>query len=572
MISERHHCFAASCLAIALGAVSLTGCQLEGNLNELAKEFGNPDKDNFEAPGKRLSKGEYSYPSIEGNSSSGAFITALRADNHLTIVSYETLERCAVGPVRAYRSPSRKDTENMSASASDILMPVVLAATDDAPAMLVFSDLQCKLSEVNLETTALPLSDTFPAAGGLLAQDAVDGVWYLDPHTGEKNQVADNAIAIANDSRVLFIDGPDNSRWMLTVEGGEVVGRDSSFDEVFRAGTDIDGVIHHKSASGSAVLLARNTSGGYVSIPLDAPEEVTAIADRVCSLKVYDGAGATRQMTWVDCESKDLFLYDFETEQTTSLASGIKGYRIVDQTDDGPLVLYLERDDSDDSESGPLYARWGNADPVFLGEKGNIRMTWVDKKGTQRPLVDWDADARTGTLRYAAPGSDLKDVAKGVVYVSSLGLISSYDGSNGKFSRLDKAKLTLVHEHVHPRGLRLDPDETRERLLMAANLNEEGAELTLVSGDTTVQKLIDNAIVDSYAFSLNANLVSVLTDADEDNPRIGTLQMVHIDRPVSQVIATGVLHALETTWPESGILYAAPAADDPGIYFAKATR
>jgi hypothetical protein len=551
--------------------MSLVGCKLEGNLNELAKELGNPDKDNFESPGTRLAKGAYAYPAIEGNSSSGAFITALRDGNHLAIVDYDTHKGCAVGPVRAYRSPARKDTENSGASAADILMPVILAATDDKPVTLVFSDLKCRLSTTTLETAALPLSDTFPADGGFLTQDSAGGVWHLDPRKDVKKRVAEGALPVASDSLVLFIDGPEGDRWMLTLEAGEIVGRDSKFKEVFRAGQDIAGFIHHKDASGSAVLVSRTTSGAYVSIPLEAPDAVTSIAERVCTLKIYDGKSA-RQMMWIDCENKDLMLYDFATEKTTTVASKTKNYRIIDQTDKGPLVLYLEVDGDDSTEWGPLYARWGTDAPVFLGENGNLRMTWLDTKGTQRPLVDWDAEARTGTLKYAAPGDDLKNVAKGVVYVSSLGVISNYDGSNGTFSRLDKTKLTLVHERVHPKGLRLDPDKTRERLLMSANVDEDGAELTLVSGETTVQKLIDHAIVDSYGFSLNTNLVSVLTDADEDDGRIGTLQMVHIDRPVSQVISTGVLHALETTWPEPGLLYAAPAAEDPGLYFAKATR
>lgn len=571
MISERHHWFAKLCLALAFTSTSLVGCKLEGNLNELAKELGNPDKDNFESPGTRLAKGSFAYPAIEGNSSSGAFITALRDGNLLSIVNYETRKGCTVGPIRAYRSPARKDTENSSASAADILMPVILAATEDAPAKLVFSDLQCRVTDTTLDTLYLPLNDTFPAEGGFLAQDTTGGVWHLDPRTGTHVAVATNAIAIANDSLVLFVDGPQGDRWMLTVEAGEIVGRDSKFEEVFRAANDVDALIHHKDASGVALLLARKTSGTYVSIPLTEPSEVTTIAERVCKPKVYDGKNA-RQMTWMDCETKDLRRYDFASEATTTLASDIKEYRIVDQTDGGPLVLYLERDAIDSSEYGPLYARWGTDDPVFLGENGNLRMSWVDLKGTQRPLVDWDAEARTGTLKYAAPGNDLKNVAKGVVYVSSLGIIANYDGVNGEFSRLDKNKLTLVHDHVHPKGLRLDSDKTRERLLMAANVDDDGAELTLVSGETSVQKLIDHAIVDSYGFSLNSNLVSVLTDADEDDRRIGTLQMVHIDRPVSQVISTGVLHALETTWPEPGILYAAPGADDPGLYFAKATR
>ncbi len=571
MNSERPLWFAASCSCLALAATSLLGCQLEGNLNELAKELGNPDKDNFEVPGRRLAKGNYSWPRIEGNSSSGAFITALNADNELTIVSYETREKCEVGPVRTYRTPARQDTENMSATAADILTPVVLAATETEPAKLVFADLTCKLSDVTLETTALPLSDSFPAAGGFLAQDAEGGVWHLDPRKGTKKRIASNAAAIASDSRVVFVDGPDGRPWMLTVEAGEIVGRDSKFDEVLRTATDVDGIIYHKGGFGSAVVLAHTAGGVYLSIPLDAPDEAFTVAENACSPKVYDGKVA-RQLMWVDCDTKDLSLYDYETDDTTTVATAIKAYRIVDQTDDGPLVLYLEDDKSGDGDSGPLYGRWGSADPVFLGDQGNIRMTWVDKKGTQRPLVDWNAETRTGTLRYAAPGGDLKDVAKGVVYVSSLGVISSYDGTNGKFSRLEKNKLTLVHENVHPKGLRLDPDETRERLLIAANVDEDGAELTLVSGQSSVQKLIDHAIVDSYAFSMNTNLVSALTDPDEDDPHLGTLQMVHIDRPVSQVISTGVRHALETTWPESGILYAAPGAEEPGLYFAKATR
>lgn len=569
LIYSRRHRFAASCLA----ALCISGCALEGNLNELAKELGNPDKDNFEAPGKLLVKGAYSSQGIEGNSSSGAFITALRSDDHLTIVSYETLSDCAVGPVRAYRSPARQDTENMSASAADILMPVILAKTEDAPERLVFSDLKCKLSDVTLDTGALPLSDTFAAAGGTLAQDAESGVWYLDPRAGKKELIAEGAITIANGGRVLFGESPEGSRWMFTVEGGEIVARDSNFKEVLRTGHDINGLIYHKDARGAAVLIASTGDKTYLSMPIETPDEATTIAERACSPKIYDGETA-RQFAWVDCDTATLMRYDYGENKVIQMADDVTSYRILDDTETGPLVMYVKQPDPEaDSEIGPLYARWGDDTAVFLGDNGHLRLSWADVKGAQRPLVDWDAKAKTGTLKYAAPGADLKDVAKGVVYVSSLGIISDYDGTNGKFSRLDKDKLTLVDKNVHPRGLRLDPDRERDRLLVSTNVTEDGAELVLVSGETSLKPLIDNAIVDYYGFSLNANLVSVLTDADPDDNRVGTLRMVNIERGVSQTISEGVFrNALETTWPESGILYSAPKADEPGLYFAKATR
>lgn len=568
LIFPRRHRFAASCLATLV----LGGCALEGNLNELAKELGNPDKDNFEAPGKLLVKGSYRSQGIEGNSSSGAFITALRSDNHLSIVSYDTLSDCAVGPVRAYRSPARKDTENMSAKAADILMPVILDGGDE-PDQLVFSDLNCKLSDVTLDTTSLPLSDTFAAKGGPLAQDAQAGVWYLDPRSGEKKLIADNAIPIASGSRVLFGEGPDGSRWMFTVEGGEVVGRDQNFKEVLRAGQDFDGLVYHKDARGAAVLIATREGNTFVSMPIEKPDEATTIAEHACSPKIYDGETA-RQFAWIDCDTATLMRYDYGEDKVIQIADDVTSYRIIDETDTGPLVMYVKQPDTEaDAEIGPLYARWGEANAVFLGENGHLRLSWADVKGTQRPLVDWDADKNTGTLKYAAPGADLEDVAKGVVYVSSLGIISDYDGTNGKFSRLDDDKLTLVHKHVYPRGLRLDPDRDRERLLVAANFGEAGAELLLVSGESSVTSLMDNAVVDYYSFSLNANLVSVLTDADPDDGNVGTLRVVNIERGVSQAISDGVFrNALETTWPESGLLYSAPKADEPGLYFAKATR
>src|SRR5690606_11912763 len=133
-----------------------------------------------------------------------------------------------------------------------------------------------------------------------------------------------------------------------------------------------------------------------------------------------------------------------------------------------PILLYLERDDSDDSNVGPLYARWGTETPSFLGERGNLKMSWISSSGTQRPVVDWSDDR--GTLKYGSVGKDLETVAKGVVHVSSVGVISEYDGQNGMFSRLSGANLTEVYDQVHANGMRSDPDT--ERVLLVADIED----------------------------------------------------------------------------------------------------
>lgn len=550
---------------------SLLGCELEGSLNGLAKELGNPEKDNFDTPGDLLLEGSYSYPSIEGNSSSGAFIASMSSEGYLTLVEFESKKSCKLGPLAAYRPPPRKDTENGSATPADILLPVLLRAGEDTPQRLAFSDLRCKKSSLTLDTPYFPLHDSFADNGSLVAQDAEGGVWQLDPRAGTKERVAENTIPLSGESRVLFAEGEDGSRRMYTVENGEIVGRNSKFKEVFRAATGIDGLIFHKDARGSAVLLARTMGSNWLSIPLADPESAVQIAENACLAKIYDGDTA-RQFFWVDCETFELRQYDFGTEKVTVWATNVRNYRVMNETDTGPLLMYLDREGAVDGDVGPLYAQWGEDSPVFLGENGNLRLSWVDRKGTQRPLVDWDVEGKVGTLKYAAPGKSLATVAKKVVYLSSLGVISDYDGSNGKFSRLTDDELTLVHEHVHSRGFQADPDKNRERLLVSANLDEDGAELTLISGTKSTLKVAEHAMVGNYGFSINASLISVLTDPDPELNNIGTLRMVNIERSTSQVISKGVLHALETTWPEEGILYSAPYAEVPGLYFARATR
>ena len=561
---------AGASVAIQCGtiALALVGCQLGSNLENLAKQIGNPDKETFDTPQLFL-EGEYRGLSIDGTSKTGPFITALRKDNHLVIMPFDSITECTVGPVRSYRPAMLKDADSRT---EDARIPFITRETEDTPEQLRFTNFACEVSDVSLDTNLLPLSDNFPKAGGVVAQSAAGELWHINPWTDKRKRVATNAAPISRDNRALFADGVGGKRWMFTLEDSEIVARDNEFSEVFRSGSGFDAFVHHQASDKSIVLVARRreampdsdkTVAHWFSLPLDAPDSERLVAQDACSMRVSNGTTG-RELLYSDCPTGDLRWYSYETDETETLAEGIKAYRMMGNGPDGPILLYLEHDDSDDSNVGPLYARWGTESPSFLGERGNLKMSWISSSGTQRPVVDWSDDR--GTLKYGSVGKDLKTVAKGVVHVSSVGVISEYDGQNGVFSRLSGANLTEVYDQVHANGMRSDPDT--ERVLLVADIEDGRGSLILVNGEKH-QILIDDVQPNAYQYAAAFPMVSVLNDYDDESGT-ATLRMVRTDRPQDIKIADGVRESLEIGWPEQGLLFSAPEGDPPGVYFAQA--
>ena len=354
---------------------------------------------------------------------------------------------------------------------------------------------------------------------------------------------------------------------------------DADFAEVFRSQDGVDSFLHHQSRDKSTVLLARRFEeveadesaeepnaeriARWYLLALDGAADETLVVENACSMRVMDGVSG-RELIYSDCSSGDLLWYSFENEETKLLASKVKAYRVMGNAADGPILMYLERDDSDDSNTGPLYARWGFESPSFLGEGGNLKLSWVSSSGTQRPVVDWKDG--TGTLKYGSVGKKLETLAKGVVHVSSAGVISEYDGENGVFSRLSGNELTKVHERVHADGMRADANA--DRVLLLTDYDDGYGSLVLVSGEQH-QLLAKTVQPNAYQYAVSFPMVSVLNDYDAKTGT-ATLRMVRTDRDQDLEIASGVRESLEIGWPKQGLLFSAPSADPPGIYFARA--
>src|SRR5690606_19042582 len=121
----------------------------------LAKELASPDKETFDTPQLFL-EGEYRSLSVDGTSKTGPFITALRGDNKLTILPFDSIKECLVGPVSAFRPAILKNSDS---SAEDARIPFIARKTDDAPDQLQFTNFHCEVSDVTLDTSMLPLND-----------------------------------------------------------------------------------------------------------------------------------------------------------------------------------------------------------------------------------------------------------------------------------------------------------------------------------------------------------------------------------------------------------------------------
>src|SRR5690606_25667876 len=147
----------------------------------------------------------------DGTSKTGPFITAVRKDDKLTILPFDSVKECSVGPVSAFRPAMLKDSDSSSA---DARIPFIARKTEDAPDQLQFTNSHCEVSDVTLDTSMLPLGDKFAKAGGIVAQGADGSIWYVDPWSDDKEQVASNTAAISRSNHAMFANGLDGKSWM----------------------------------------------------------------------------------------------------------------------------------------------------------------------------------------------------------------------------------------------------------------------------------------------------------------------------------------------------------------------
>ncbi len=318
--------------------------------------------------------------------------------------------------------------------------------------------------------------------------------------------------------------------------------------------------------------MAFGAAGRGRACPWQIQEEEFPIAEDTCGFRVAEGK-LGREAYYFSCTTKALMLFRFETEEHLVLGENVRDYRTFGKASDGPVLMYRVLDDVNDRDVGSVYARWGLQTPSFLGDNTNFRLTSLDEKGTETVVNEWKVEdgVASGVLKIGKVGSDLETVAKGVVSVSKDDVISKFDGANGVLSRRSGelgTKLTTIHESVFPDRIRVDDERDRMLMITDYDPDTDSGDLTLVEKDEP-RVLAINSVPGAYQFSGSENLISVLTDFDEDNNGF-TLQMARTNRNGAITIDVGVVESLEIPWPQKGLLYSVATEDREGLYFSVA--
>lgn len=540
--------------------ISLSACELKDNLADLSGKLGNPDPETIEVGGRLLVEGVYRGVGFDGNSADGAHLVALSDDSRLAVVPYSNAEGgCYIENVVRYRSAMSRGDDS---PAGDAVIPVVVRGEGDEPNALRFYNFACEPRDVTVEASGLPLTTSFARQQGAVVETGSGELWFVDPWQQEKRRVAHPDRAISGNNRALFERGPSGT-WMWTLESGEVVARDSRFDEVYRVGEDVSSVMHHSGGDIYLALLDSQETLYLVNVSKD--EEPKPIAEEACSVRFHSGGRGAELLYYSPCSRRDLKSYNVKDEQEVGLLEAVANYRLMGDIESGPVLMYIPLSDEVQARSdiGELYGKWGDNDPLLLGERGNLRLSWVSTSGRRRVVVNWKDDA--GTLKYAPADGKLRTLAERVVYVSSMGIIADFDGHNGNLYRLDGDQLELIYEQVSASGILTDRD--RDRALFVANYDGSQGQLILVEG-TQVNAMSNRVQAGSYQFTALLPMVTALTHFDSKT-KTATLRLHHTERDEEVVVATGVAEAIEVGWPREGILYSAPAAETKGVYFAR---
>jgi hypothetical protein len=547
-------------LAIHLGLSGLlSGCELGDNLQNLAESLGNPDPTEVERPGHLVAAGSFSSLAFDGNNTDGPFVLA-RSDGHLTIMRFPDGEACDVGPaVRLATALARNE------DALDARVPIsVPPAKDEDPSELRFVNFACKVDKLRIPGGAL-LSQDFTKQKGFLVETTDGKVLFADPWRNKLTTVAEKASVIAHGDRAIFAAGNNSEVWMWTLEEGELVARNADLKEVFRTGHDITGVLHTANGAGGPMFALFDAAKNLRTVLVSTPNDIKDVAANACGPQFNIGLHGRELLYFSPCDAHALQVHELETDKVFQIRSGIVDFKIAGATETGPILMYVVGPEEGASNS-TMWARWGQNDPIRLGDNGHLGFSHLNSKGEVRAIVDWDGAG--GRMLVGSLGDRLKEIAKSVAYFSSAGVISNFDGSNGTLERLDDDdRLQKVADKVSPLGIR--NDNRRDRALFVTHYNGFDGRLVLIDGDD-VRTISEHVIpkVAYYQFTAQENRITVLSDF-VDKTQSATLKLPSTEYDDEGVISKGVQESVEVDWPRKGLLYSAPAAKEPGIYFAR---
>lgn len=543
---------------VVLGLTALTGCELGGNLEDLAQELGNPGSETVEVGGRQIAEGQFRDLRFDGTSADGAFVLAVKDGGELNVIPFSGAEGCSIDGVSSYRSALVRD----ESVALDARLPILRPAEGDRLRRLQFINFACDVMDVEVSGAGLPLNSSFTEDPGYIVQTDDDSLVFVDPWSQQRRLIADGVSEIADNRLALFREGDGDEDWMWTLEAGELVARDRNFEEITRGGSNVTGV-RFSTLEGEAIVILTENSRALSWAPRQSLSDQTPIVEDACGLSVGTGNAGRELRYYQPCDDRKLWAHELVTNKRWEYVDGVRRFSIAGSTDEGPIIMYLTDPAADNSRVGTLWVQWGQASPIRVAEDAHFSLSSLRDREI-RTVREWTGTG--GELVIGELGDDLEPFAKGVAYFSSIGLIHNFDGEQGELATLDDdGSLTPVAENVSLDGIRID--SALDRALFMTDVS--GGEGTLVLlEDGIVRPLSDQVRPGSYQFTALLPTVTVLSHILPDT---GTAELtLHWTERIEQrTISDGVAESVEVNWPEEGMLYSVTTEARRGIWFAR---
>ncbi len=544
------------------------GCELGNTLGDVAGQLADPELESVETGGRQIAAGTYRDVRFDGTAADGAFVVALRDGNQLSITPFNGGKGCEPGPARAYRNALLR-TEDDSKKL-DARIAFQTPQTEEDPGELRFTNFACEVDEVTVPGGSLPIAVRFSADPGFIVQDLEESLFYVNPWRNELKLLAEDAIRIDDKRRAIFAPGAGGAEKMWAIAGGELIVRDNQLRLEHTLGKDLVkedlvALAHSSSGAGGPMVALLNEAGDLYTALASDLDAVKRIDTNACEMGFNVGLNGRELIYYSPCEDRHLISYELDTDTRRDLGKGVQRYRITGMTESGPLVLYVTDVDEFLPEVGTLWVRWGDNAPIRIGERGNLALSLVTVEQDMQVVLNWSD--KGGDLYVGKLGDeDMDPVATEVAYMSPLGIVSEFDGANGKLQKLDAedGSLELLAKSASIYGVKVD-SLTQRGLFLSDFDGQEGA-LTLLDG-TKTRLISENVRPGQYQFTALLPMVTVLSDLEAGT---ATLKLRHLERDEEVIVSTGVAEAVEVGWPREGMLYSVPEGERAGVWFAGA--
>ncbi len=551
-----------------LALAFVAACDPKAGLESAAGSIDPDEKSYIDGSGSLLAPGAFASIGIDYDPETSVHLLARRRDDggqSMTLFGQDAQTGCTIAPNVATWFPGTPAQKPYR------LLPYFEARDQNGVGTLHFSSIDCKVEPYTVEG-AVGLTDPMIDTGFLIRQNG--GLVVADPWLGTTTQV----VTSLNDVYDL---GSEFLVW----GDGQVIAFDEAMNELGRFGKNVKTVANVdfeanfalEDDDGVSQLVIGGTSASF---------QLQALDPAACALSM-NSALVGEIVVHSPCSDPHLVALDLDPVNTTdptrvmfdvtadpSNAVIIADTQSTNSTTLAIAAYYLENVDAT-TGLGQLFAARPGTPGVALGNQAPLDRAsvlvsasdgWagtalVDVQNGVGRLLRWKWDGTTETL--------LQGVARST---SVTGVLANYDGVAGDLYSLDASgEPTLVENGAPPFNTTLRNGDFSQALRLEQWDGTVG-ELTLANGaEASFSAAAEHVPANQYQFTNIIPLPGFAYLGDYDRTAAaGTLVVQNTALGATSTVASGVSDFVATNYPLPGVLYAVPAGQNAGIWFARA--